>query len=67
MVNKWKNLPDDMVNTATIITFEKRLDKHWKNHDYKYDHTTRIMTTRPEPDMQSQEDNYVNMELESQA
>ena len=54
------------VNASTIITFEKRLDKHWKNDEYKYDHTARIVTTRPDPDTQSQEYNDVNMELESQ-
>ena len=50
-----------MVNASTIITFEKRLDNHWKNHEYKCDHTVRIVTTRPDPDTQSQQVNDVNI------
>ena len=45
MVNTWNNLPDDVVNAATIIIFEKKLDNHWKNYEYKHDHTARIVTT----------------------
>ena len=58
----WNNLPNDVVNAATITTFEKRLDKHWKNHEYKYDYTAHIVTTQPDPDTQSQEYNDCNME-----
>ena len=36
----------NVVTATTIITFEKRLDKHWKNHEY--DHTTCIVTTQPD-------------------
>ena len=31
VVNIWNNLLDDVVNAATIITFEKRDNKCWKN------------------------------------
>ena len=50
--------------TALIKTLaKKKLDNHWRNHECKYDHTARIVTTRPDLDMQSKQDNDVNMEL----
>ena len=38
MVNTWNNLQDDVVNAATISTFEKKLDNHWTTDECMYDH-----------------------------
>ena len=33
----WNSLPADVVEAQSIIQFEKRLDKHWKDQEIKFD------------------------------
>ena len=36
VVNLWNNLTNDTVNSYSINTFKNRLDKEWKDKEYKY-------------------------------
>ena len=38
VVNFWNSLPDAVVTSPTVKTFESRLDKHWSNSDCIYNH-----------------------------
>ena len=40
VVNPWNNLPDYVVDSPTLKTFESRLDSHWRNLPLKFDHTS---------------------------
>ena len=39
IVNAWNKLPQAVVDSPNIVTFESRLDKHWSNHPTTYCHT----------------------------
>lgn len=41
VVDSWNALPDHVVNSPTIKSFESRLDIHLRNHDIKYDFRAR--------------------------
>ena len=38
IVNTWNNLPPHVVEAENIQTFERRLDRHWINHELRYCH-----------------------------
>ena len=42
----WNNLPATVVNSPNVKTFEKRLDKVWKNEDFKFDYHAQPPTSR---------------------
>ena len=44
IVNIWNNLPEYIVEAKTIMTFERRLDRHWNNQDQLYDYRAKITT-----------------------
>ena len=46
VVDSWNALPDNIVQSPTIKTFESRLDKHLNNHAIKYDFRARPSLTR---------------------
>lgn len=39
IVDIWNNLSDHVVSAPSVKSFESRLDKYWKNHPLKLDHT----------------------------
>ena len=40
IVTTWNQLPDSIVNAATMHSFENRLDKYWSNLEMKYNFKT---------------------------
>ena len=34
IIDKWNELPEDVVNSSSLEIFKKRLDKHMENGDY---------------------------------
>jgi len=38
IVNMWNSLPDSIVLADNINQFKSRLDPHWKNYAFMYDH-----------------------------
>jgi hypothetical protein len=40
-VDIWNSLPQNVINADSVITFESRLDKHWRNLPLRYDHQDR--------------------------
>ncbi len=64
MVNTWNSLPEEVVNAESVKTFEKKLDKIWKQQRIKYDYKATIEINQHG---QHPELNTVNLELESQA
>jgi hypothetical protein len=45
IVDPWNNLPSSVVEADSINSFERRLDKHWKNHPMLYNHHPIATTT----------------------
>ena len=37
IVTTWNNLPE-VVNSTSVNTFKRRLDKHWENQDIRYNY-----------------------------
>ena len=37
IIDTWNGLPSSVVNAPSLLTFERRLDKHWENQDVMYD------------------------------
>ena len=35
-MNKWNSLPSKIVEAPNLKIFERRLDRHWRQHDLKY-------------------------------
>ena len=33
IVTTWNNLPEEVVNSTSVNTFKRRLDKHWENQE----------------------------------
>ncbi len=64
MVNTWNSLPEEVMNAESVKTFEKKLDKIWKQQRIKYDYRATIEINQHG---QHPEQNTVNLELESQA
>ena len=50
-VNPWNSLSEHVISANSVMAFERRLDKFWRNQEQKYDYKALISTTR------SQEDN----------
>ena len=44
-INIWNNLPEEVVNAQNIKTFERRLDRLWRNEPAKYDSEADINLT----------------------
>ena len=44
-LNIWNNLPEEVVNAQNVETFERRLDRHWRNEPAKYDSEADINVT----------------------
>ena len=42
----WNSLPHNVVTAPNVKTFERRLDKHWREHPMIYDFTTDYNYTR---------------------
>ncbi len=42
VVNTWNDLPEEVVTAPSLQSFERRLDKVWKNHPVLYDYTADI-------------------------
>ena len=38
VVNLWNDLPNKVVESKNLITFERNLDFHWKNAEFKYNY-----------------------------
>ena len=38
VVDTWNSLPEKIVSAPSINSFERRLDKFWKNQDLKFDY-----------------------------
>ncbi len=43
----WNSLPNQVVSAPSILSFEKRLDKHWSNLTIKYEFDNALENTRP--------------------
>ncbi len=43
VVNHWNHLPDNVINSKNMYSFERKLDKAWQNQEVKYDHTTTLI------------------------
>lgn len=39
VVQPWNSLPDSVVAAPSVLAFERRLDKHWRHHPLRWDHT----------------------------
>ncbi len=39
VVNSWNSLPNSVVNATSVLDFERRLDRVWKNQKLKFDYT----------------------------
>lgn len=39
VANLWNELPSKVVESKNLIAFERHLDAHWKNADFKYDYS----------------------------
>jgi ribonuclease P/MRP protein subunit RPP40 len=46
-VDLWNSLPSSVVTAKTVVTFESRLDRHWKNQDIYYEYREHIETYTP--------------------
>jgi len=38
IVNPWNSLSDDVVSATSVMSFESRLDKAWKDQPMKYNY-----------------------------
>ena len=38
----WNELPDSVVATPNVNTFKSRLDRHWREEDFLYNHEAPI-------------------------
>ena len=38
VVQHWNSLPQSVVEAQNLLTFERRLDAHWRNHPLRWDH-----------------------------
>ena len=39
VVDKWNSLPEAVITAPSVVSFERRLDKHWHSHPLRWDHT----------------------------
>ncbi|XP_076036824.1 uncharacterized protein LOC143022484 [Oratosquilla oratoria] len=46
VVNNWNKLPEDVVNAKSVVDFERKLDRVWKNQEQKYDFEALIVNIR---------------------
>ena len=46
VVEKWNQLPSEVVNAPSVLAFERRLDKHWSRQPMLYDWAAELMRTR---------------------
>ena len=44
IVDIWNTLPQKVVDCKTVLSFERNLDKYWKDQDNKFYHRTNIST-----------------------
>ena len=42
----WNSLPENVVNSTSIIEFEKKIDRHLTNQPLKYDHHAQVVCQR---------------------
>ena len=45
IVNVWNSLPNDVIEANNVVTFEKRIDKLWKDQPVKYNFEDKLITT----------------------
>ena len=55
IVNTWNSLPDHIVTAPSVKAFERRLDKHWRDQDIKYDFES-LLDVRSQPTVNLYED-----------
>jgi len=48
IIDNWNSLPEKVVTAPSIKSFERRLDKHWKNQELMYDYQQCIKKLKPE-------------------
>ena len=65
----WNSLPEVVVNAPSVETFEKRLDKFWRDHPIKYDYTKYPYnpTGQRHTTHQKHRANEINLELAAEA
>ena len=49
VVDLWNSLPDEVILAPSVISFERRLDKHWRDLVIKYDFDLALSSTQPLP------------------
>ena len=37
VVSPWNSLPSHIIHAPSVIAFERRLDKHWRNQEFVHD------------------------------
>ena len=47
ITDTWNNLPDEVVSAPTVLSFEHKLDNHWKNHPMYFDYRACQPYARP--------------------
>lgn len=45
IVDVWNSLPNNVIESASVLSFAKRLDHFWNNQSIKYEPNERLMTT----------------------
>ncbi|KAK3091034.1 hypothetical protein FSP39_016640 [Pinctada imbricata] len=45
IVDTWNSLPQYVISSKSVKSFEANLDKHWENIDVKYDYNASITST----------------------
>jgi hypothetical protein len=44
IIDKWNSLPDRVVTAPSVPAFERRLDKHWANVEFKHDWEANVLS-----------------------
>ena len=64
----WNSFPYSVVNAASVLDFDRKLDQVWKNLKLKFDHTAMLESKcHDHNDHLTREPNISNLELESHA
>jgi ribonuclease P/MRP protein subunit RPP40 len=70
----WNSLPNSVIQAPSVISFERRLDKHWRNHPIRWNHMSealpmeiRRMRTQNSSGMSSDENEELAPEAEMQS
>ena len=45
VVDVWNSLPDSVIDAPSLLSFERKLDKFWKNQPIKFDFEEALVTT----------------------